>query len=221
MPSDDELTSAKCEVPMADTRSASGKEHDLNRSSPAPQNRCFKKRLWNAICTVKRVCFPLSSMEDEKTFLCYQIRLRDTDAHLLHEAMDVLDIIDCKTQSLLAYISLSFAALVFLLTGIRDDSSLELAFFGETTLIRIVLLFLIILSVAIILCLSCLNIVGAHTIMTLECQEDRKRQKEYENLIIKVTLARRTRYLIAHRISIVTAACLGLLFVFVFLGDFV
>ncbi len=158
---------------------------------------------------------PFPTTEDETTFLRYQIRLRESGTRVLHEAMLVLDIIDAKTKALLSYISLCFAAMIFLLTGVQGNANLRTVFFSEKTMTTILLLIITALLVAIILSLSCLNIVGAHTVRALKSVGEEKKQKEYENLIIKVTLGRRTRYLIAHRISVVTAV--GLLALFILL----
>lgn len=156
--------------------------------------------------------------EDERTFLSYQKELREGGTHVLNEAMLVLDIIDAKTQSLLSYISISLAAMVFLITSLPKSVNLNFLFFGETILTASLLLVILALLAASILCLSCLNIVGAHTIRLLKYQHC-EGQQEYEDLIVRVTLGRRNRYIIAHRISILTAFFIVVLFTFLFLGS--
>jgi hypothetical protein len=141
------------------------------------------------------------SVEHEKTFLHYQVKLRHGRHKLLNEAMLVLDIIDAKTQALLAYISISFVAVVFLLTLVR----------GHKTITELLLIVIILLLIAIVICLTCLNIVGAHTV------KRGLREDEYEALIVKVTLGRRMRYLIAHRISVLTAILLIVVFLYLLL----
>lgn len=169
------------------------------------------KRLLRSIAKRLGLCLP--TVEDEKAFLQYQIDLRKSGTGLLEEAMDVLDIIDAKSEALLAYISLSFAAMVFLLTGLQDNPYLEFEIFGQTIVTGILLIIILALLVAIIFCISCLNIVGAHTIRALKSSKEQMRRKEYEELIIRVTLGRRIRYLTAHRIS--TATAVGLIALFV------
>jgi len=152
----------------------------------------------------------------ERTFLTYQRQLREGGTHVLNEAMLVLDIIDAKANSLLAYISISLAALVFLLTSL-SSSNLNFLFLGQSVLTISILLTLLALLVAILLCLSCLNIVGSHTIQKLSI-DNRLSPEEYEELIVKVTLSRRLRYRLAHRISMSTATITLLIFAFLLAG---
>ena len=174
---------------------------------------------WTASQLLKT--FSLPTIEDEKKFLQYQLDLREHGTRSLEEAMDVLDIIDVKAQSLLSYISLSITALVFILAALQSGADFCMIFHDEVMLTRIILFFLVILSVAVIFALSVLNIVGAHTIRHLKYQKGKKSLKEYEELIVKVTLYRRIRYLVAHRISTFTAFCLGILFILMLLATLI
>ena len=111
--------------------------------------------------------------------------------------MLVLDIIDTKTGSLLQYISIALAILLFAF-GMISGKDFKISS-DVQSILSVLILFNVILSVvAILLCLSCLNIVGAHTVFELE-------KEEYETHIIAVTLGRRNRYRVAHRLSMVTA----------------
>jgi hypothetical protein len=151
----------------------------------------------------------LGRLADERTYLTYQKEFQGSE--LVGEARRVLDIIDTKSQSLLAYISISFAALIFLITALPSSTNLHLAMLGETAATCVLLAIILGLVVAIILSLSCLNIVGAHTIGKLKHAQGFE-PKDYEELIIRVACYRRNRYLIAHRISLATASLTGLLF---------
>lgn len=153
----------------------------------------------------------LARLEHETTFLSYQRELREGGTHVLNEAMLVLDIIDVKTQSLLSYISISFAGLVFLITSLPSNPALQLAFFSTEIFTSTLLALVIALLGASILCLSCLNIIGGHTIRRLASRK-RYTQEEYESLVVGVTQARRDRYLAAHRITIATAVVTFVLF---------
>jgi len=133
--------------------------------------------------------------------------------------MHVLDIIDSKTEALLAYISVSVAAMVFLLTSFHSNTALKILFVSRETGTLILLIITLALLTAIVFCLSCLNIVGAHTVKALKATTKEGREKEYENLVLRVTLGRRTRYLIAHRISMVTAISLIFVFILLILGS--
>lgn len=147
----------------------------------------------------------------ERTFLTYQRQLREGGTYVLNEAMLVLDIIDTKANSLLAYISISLAALVFLLTSLDSNSNLNLVLISKAQLSVCLLAVLMALLTAIILCLSCLNIIGAHTIKKLTTS-NKLSFDTYEELIVKVTSSRRRRYLFAHHISMATAAVSILIF---------
>jgi hypothetical protein len=151
----------------------------------------------------------LGHFTDERTYLTYQKEFEGSE--LVSEARRVLDIIDTKSQSLLAYISISFAALIFLIAALPNSSNLRLAGLGRAVATSILLAIILALVVAIVLSLSCLNIVGAHTIGKLKHHKSFMPQ-DYEELIIRVTCYRRNRYLIAHRISLVTTTLTGLLF---------
>lgn len=168
-----------------------------------------------------RLGFMLGDVHDEPTYLTYQRELREGGSFVLNEAMLVLDIIDSKTQSLLAYISVSVAALIFLITALPDSQAdLDLGLLSRSTTITILLVVIFALMVAVVFCLSCLNIVGAHTIGDLK-RRQRQSQEEYENLVVQVTCGRRNRYLIAHRISMVTAVGAGLVFLDLLVGSVV
>lgn len=152
-------------------------------------------------------------VEYEEIFLTYQRELRDGGSKILNEAMLVLDIIDVKTQSLLAYISISLAAMIFLIGALSTSSNLSYLGLSRSDFTIALLVVTVLLLAAIMLCLSCLNIVGAHTIRALAGKKQ-ETQAEYEALIVSVTLARRRRYLIAHRISFFTAGLTALIFTY-------
>jgi hypothetical protein len=132
--------------------------------------------------------------------------------------MLVLDIIDVKTTSLLAYISISLAAMVFLITALPASTNLHHPGISQTYLSLAILVVIVLLLMAILLCLSCLNIVGAHTIRMLAGKEEES-QGDYERLIVAVTLARRKRYLVAHRISFCTAILTMIVFAYLLGGS--
>lgn len=150
-------------------------------------------------------------LQHETTFLTYQRELREGGTRVLNEAMLVLDIIDVKTQSLLSYISISLAALIFLIASLPSTSVLRLAYFSDATFMASLLVLVLALLGASVLCLSCLNIVGGHTIRRLAVRR-RQTAAEYERLVVSVTLGRRNRYLIAHRITVTTAVLTFVLF---------
>lgn len=153
-------------------------------------------------------------IDHEKTFLQYQRELRDGGTHLLQESMLVLDIIDVKAQSLLGYISVSLAALLFFLPIVSASAASSWGVVGTACAVRVLIGIMILLVIASILCLSCLNIVGAHTIDALSC-DGKDNKEDYESHIVCTTHMRRKRYLIAHRISVLTAlATLALMFNF-------
>lgn len=162
----------------------------------------------------------LTIVDHERTFLTYQIQLREGGTRVLNEAMLVLDIIDSKTQSLLSYISISLAALVFLITSLPNTPNLRLGAIDPHTFTVGLLILILGLLAASILCLSCLNIVGAHTIKSLAARK-KQTPEEYEKLIVRTTKRRRDRYLWAHRISIVTAVLTFLLFAFLLFSPLV
>jgi hypothetical protein len=169
--------------------------------------RSFANKLPYLIASIRDACFPVTSITKEKDFLVLQSKLRGQNTSVLQEAMYSLDCIDVKAQSLLSYISISIAALVFQLSEIHSSSILD-----KKEFTNFILILLVCLSVAIVLCLSCVNIIGAHTVMLLKSQEEKKKLDEYNDLVLRVTLNRRTRYLIAHRLSVTTAVFLGILF---------
>jgi len=150
------------------------------------------------------------NIDDEKRFAKYQQSLRKkSDTPLLEECMLILDIIDTKTAALLQYIAISLAIFLFLFGMIGDDQSFNITG-GTKSVLSVAILGAILLSIfAIILCLSCLNIIGAHTVFDLS-------KEEYETHVISVTLRRRNRYRLAQRLSITTS--LILLFIFVLIG---
>lgn len=156
-------------------------------------------------------------LEDERIFLTYQIELRGKGTPLLNEAMLVLDIIDSKTQALLAYISISLAALVFLLTSPPTAFNARLVLLTARLFSTSLLVIILALLGAIILCLSCLNIVGGHTMRSRGTRR-KLTQQGYEDLIVRVTAGRRNRYLLAHRISVVTAVVTFILFLLLLAG---
>jgi hypothetical protein len=161
--------------------------------------------------TVVAPAEPVPRLEAEKTFLSWQTALRVGGTHVVNEAMLVLDIIDTKTQALLAYIGISLAALIFLLAAPPNMLNLRLGLLSTLVFTTALLLIILILLAASVLCLSCLNIIGAHTIRRLESKK-KLSQSEYESLVLRVTNGRRQRYLYAHRLSMVTAVLTFLLF---------
>lgn len=160
----------------------------------------------------------LPGVPDELIFLEYQRDLRDSGSLVLAEAMMVLDIIDVKAQALLAYISVSMAALIFLLTLLPQNTALHFVALTQADVVTILLASILALLVSILLCLSCLNIVGAHTITSLH-RHNKRDVQSYEQLVVKVTLYRRLRYLVAHRISIGTALLTATVFGDLFIGS--
>lgn len=180
--------------------------HSPQQHRPERAPRTFTK-------VISRVWRTPVGVEYEETFLTYQRELRDGGSKVLNEAMLVLDIIDVKTQSLLAYISISLAAMIFLIGGLSTSSNLTYPGLSQPDFTIALLLVTVLLLGAIMLCLSCLNIVGAHTIRALAGRKQ-ETQAEYEALIVSVTLARRRRYLIAHRISFCTAGLTALIFIY-------
>jgi len=158
-----------------------------------------------------RTILCIGTVKNEQDFLRFQAELRkerDDTLFVLAEAMYSLDCVDTKSQSLLGYISVYFAALVFLLGDYNQVGDMAVTIYG-IKFGTLILLLLTALSIAVVLCLSCLNIIGAHTVRNLKKGGDDERRKEYHEMIIKTTLFRRTRYLIAHRISVATAVVLG------------
>lgn len=121
----------------------------------------------------------------------------------------ILDIIDSKTSALLTYISIALAIFLFTFGMIADGKAFDLSGAGKS-IISVIILFATIFSIfAIILCLSCLNIVGAHTVFDLN-------KDEYLDYVVAVTLGRRNRYRRAQQISMGTS--FGLLAVFLILS---
>jgi hypothetical protein len=159
----------------------------------------------------RRVVNPLGVVAEEPLLLKEQLELRADGSPLLKQAMIALDIIDVKTQSLLSYISISFAALVFLLTSLAQRGGLAVVVprrFATTLLLLIIVLLLI----TIVLCLSCLNIIRARTAHQLN-QRYEQDPAEYECLVLEITCGRRSRYIIAQRISVMTALLTTMLFI--------
>lgn len=166
---------------------------------------------------VRRViAFVVLTPATELDFLTSQIVNREGQSRILNEAMLVLDIIDSKTSALLGYISISFAALVFILTGSPSGTLLASMFQGDNRVFTILLaVVILLLMVAMLFCLSCLNIIGAQTMRKFSATADAaKRMEQYEKFIVRLTLSRRRRYLIAHRISLLTAVVVFLAFAF-------
>ena len=130
-----------------------------------------------------------------------------------HEAMLTLGIIDAKAQSLLSYISISVAAFVLILSALQNNSFFKFNTLEEKVFLYIILSLLVILSIAMFLCLLSVDTIGAHTIKSFKSKEAVDRQNEYNELSFKLTLRRRTLYLIAHRLCIVTAILFILLMV--------
>jgi hypothetical protein len=120
--------------------------------------RSFVKKSQYLPANFRDACFPFACIENEKVFLRLQSYLRNQETSEVNEAMYVLDCIDTKAQSLLAYISISIAALVFLIPVIENNSLTNSAFFDKTFFTNIIFLLLVILSIAIVLCLSCVNV---------------------------------------------------------------
>ena len=156
----------------------------------------------------------MSLIEYEMQFLSYQRDLREGATHVLNEAMRVLDIIDVKTQSLLSYIAVSLAAMIFLITSLPSSSSIKPVLMGPQLFTSLLLVLIVALLGASVLCLTCLNIVGAHTIRSMASRQ-KQSQEEYERFIVKVTLGRRNRYLVAHHVSVATAVLTFVLFVLI------
>jgi hypothetical protein len=155
--------------------------------------------------------------ENEEEFQQLKSKIHSQGGEL-HEALKTLDIIDAKAQSLLSYISISIAALVVLLSQIQNNSILKFIFFDEKFM-SILLLLSVFLTTSMILCLYCVNIIGAHTINHLKFNEPEKRLKEFGQVIINITLYRRIMYLFAYYLSFVTAFCLGVLFILWSIGN--
>lgn len=109
--------------------------------------------------------------------------------------MFTLGVIDAKAQSLLSYISISIAVFVFILSELQTNTFIK----------YIILLMLFLLSIATLLCLYCVDIIGAHTIKCLKSKEEADRLNEYNDHIFKLSLQRRKCYIIAHRLSVVAA----------------
>lgn len=177
----------------------------------------FVKRLKYLPDLPRDACFPFACLDNEETFLRLMSYLRNNGDGVLSEAMYSLDCVDSKSQALLTYISISIAALIFLITGIQNNY-LNFMFIDQKQFVDFIYILLIVQSIAMILCLSCVNIIGAHTVLFLKEKDEENRRKEYFNLLKKISLQRRTRYLISHRLSIVSATFLGMLFLLRFTG---
>ena len=160
----------------------------------------------------------INQTEHERTFLRFQRVLREGGTLILNEAMLVLDVIDSKTSSLLSYISLSFAAMVFLITSLPGSAFLTVGFFDDRALIMSVLAIILALLVAILLCLSCLNIIGSHTIAHLSVTTELD-ERIYEDYVVRLTISRRRRYRAAHQVSVVTAMFMIILFISILVGS--
>lgn len=152
------------------------------------------------------------SIEHEKELQQIKAKVRQ-EAGGNHEAMLTLGIIDAKAQSLLSYISISVAAFVLILSALQNNSFFKFSVLEEKILFYIILLLLVILSIAMFLCLLSVNTIGAHTIKSFKSKETVDRQKEYNELLYKLTLRRRTQYLIAHRLCIIASLLFILLIV--------
>ncbi len=170
--------------------------------------RSFISKLTCLIAGIRDACFPVTSITKEKDYFNLQSNLRGQNTTVHWEAMYALNSIDVKAQSLLTCISISIATLVFQLSEIQGSSISD-----KKEVTNFILLLLIFLSIAMVLCLSCVDIIGAHTVRLLKSEDEKKKLDEFNDLVLRVTLGRRTRYLIAHRLSIITAVSLGILFI--------
>jgi hypothetical protein len=144
------------------------------------------------------------SIEHEKELQQIKANVRQ-EAGGNHEAMLTLGVIGSKAQSLLSYISISVAAFVLILSALQNNSFFKFSVLEEKILLYIILLLLVILSIAMFLCLLSVDTIGAHTIKSFKSKEVVDRQKEYNELLYKLTLRRRTQYLIAHRLCIIAS----------------
>jgi hypothetical protein len=130
--------------------------------------RRFVKWLLNIRDWFFSTFFSTTSIENEKKFLHIQMLLKNHEDTEFKEAEYMLNIIDHKAQSLLAYISISIAALVFLIPVIEKNSLISSTFFGSTFFTIIIFLLLVILSIAMFFCLSCVNVVAARAVLCFE-----------------------------------------------------
>lgn len=182
--SDDSTSSARCVNDFTD----SGVQQMLTKTYQYPN------KFSDLFCRIRNKCISIPSLEHEIEFQQIKAKIRK-QADENHEAMNTLDIIDAKAQSLLSYISISIAVFVFILSQLQSSNFIKYLIF----------ILLILLSITMLLCLPCVDIIGAHTIKNLKSKEEVNRLKEYNNLIFALTLKRRNYYLIAHRLSLVTA----------------
>ena len=164
------------------------------------------------LCKIREKCIPNQSIEHEKELQRIKAKVRQ-QAGENHEAMLTLGIIDAKAQSLLSYISISVAAFVLILSALQNNSFFKFNTLEEKVFLYIILSLLVILSIAMFLCLLSVDTIGAHTIKSFKSKEAVDRQKEYNELLFKLTLRRRTLYLIAHRLCIIAAILFILLMV--------
>ena len=177
------------------------------------QNRVQLLNLFNKI---RDKCMPIQSIEYEKELQQIKAKVRQ-QAGENHEAMLTLGIIDAKAQSLLSYISISVAAFVLILSALQNNSFFKFNALEEKIFLYIILSLLVILSIAMFLCLLSVDTIGVHTIKSFKSKEAVDRLKEYNELLFKLTLRRRTQYLIAHRLCIVASLLFILLMVLLFL----
>lgn len=168
------------------------------------------------LCNIRDKCMPNQSIEHEKELQQIKAKVRQ-QAGENHEAMLTLGIIDAKAQSLLSYISISVAAFVLILSALQNNSFFKFNALEEKIFLYIILSLLVILSIAMFLCLLSVDTIGVHTIKSFKSKEAVDRLKEYNELLFKLTLRRRTQYIIAHRLCIVAALLFILLMVLLIL----
>lgn len=186
--------------------------NDIDDQQMVAENSQNPNTFSDFLCKIREKCIPNQSIEHEKELQRIKAKVRQ-QAGENHEAMLTLGIIDAKAQSLLSYISISVAAFVLILSALQNNSFFKFNTLEEKVFLYIILSLLVILSIAMFLCLLSVDTIGAHTIKSFKSKEAVDRQKEYNELLFKLTLRRRTLYLIAHRLCIVAAILFILLMV--------
>lgn len=163
-------------------------QHKVTENSQKPN------AFLDLLCKIADQCIPNPSIEHEKEYQRTKAELKQqSNEHC--EVMFTLSVIDAKAQSLLSYISISIAVFAFILSELQTNTFIK----------YIILSMLFLLSIAMLLCLYCVDIIGAHTIKCLKSKEKADRLNEYNDHIFKLALQRRKCYIIAHRLSIVAA----------------
>jgi hypothetical protein len=173
-------------------------QHKVTENSKNPNT--FSDLLFK----IRDKCMLNQSIDHEKELQQIKAKVRQ-QAGENHEAMLTLGIIDAKAQSLLSYISISVAAFVLILSALQNNPIFKFNVLEEKIFLYIILLLLVILSIAMFLCLLSVDTIGAHTVKSFKSKEAVDRLNEYNELLFKLTLRRRTKYLIAHRLCIVAS----------------